>query len=205
MVCIIFIFAISFIIFYCKDYHNLEKIINIIACFKLNPNLKKNFLNQKKRENKINAKKIKSIVVINNHKIKNKGKAMIFNKEDKIKLKSFVKNKKRLRIKNVNVFGESDNKCANPNKKMKNIFNNNLNFNINVSSKNIKFNKNNISNKVKSSVINKSKYPYNMNENQIYEMFLKINNNSDSELNELDYNSSIKIDKRTYFNIIYLY
>ena len=143
--------------------------------------------------------------MLNNHKIKNKGKAMIFNKEDKIKLKSFVKNKKRLRIKNVNVFGESDNKCANPNKKMKNIFNNNLNFNINVSSKNIKFNKNNISNKVKSSVINKSKYPYNMNENQIYEMFLKINNNSDSELNELDYNSSIKIDKRTYFNIIYLY
>ena len=38
-----------------------------------------------------------------------------------------------------------------------------------------------------------------MNENQMYEMFLKINNNSDSELNELDYNSSIKIDKRTYF------
>ena len=82
---------------------------------------------------------------------------------------------------------------------MKNIFHNNLNFNINVSSKNIKFNKNNISNKVKSSVINKSKYPYNMNENQIYEIFLKINSNSDSEINELDYNSSIKIDKRTYF------
>ena len=38
-----------------------------------------------------------------------------------------------------------------------------------------------------------------MNENQMYEIFLKINNNSDSELNELDYNSSIKIDKRTYF------
>ena len=72
---------------------------------------------------------------------------------------------------------------------MKNIFHNNLNFNINVSSKNIKFNKNNISNKVKSSVINKSKYPYNMNENQIYEIFLKINSNSDSEINELDYNS----------------
>ena len=38
-----------------------------------------------------------------------------------------------------------------------------------------------------------------MNENQMYEIFVKINNNSDSELNELDYNEAIKIDKRTYF------
>ena len=46
---------------------------------------------------------------------------------------------------------------------------------------------------------NKYKYPYNMSEEQIYEMFLKINANSDSELNELDYKNAIKKDIRTYF------
>ena len=37
-----------------------------------------------------------------------------------------------------------------------------------------------------------------MNESQMYDFFLKINTNSDFELNDLSYNNAIKIDKRTY-------
>ena len=47
---------------------------------------------------------------------------------------------------------------------------------------------------------NKSKrdYPYKMNEQQIYEMFLKIRQKTDLELNELPYKRALQFDKRTY-------
>ena len=52
----------------------------------------------------------------------------------------------------------------------------------------------------KNSIFDKNKvYPYNMNENQIFEMFLNIHKKTDSELNDLDYKIAVKKDKRTYF------
>ena len=59
-------------------------------------------------------------------------------------------------------------------------------------------NKNNITRNSNSALVNKKDYPYNMNENQMYEIFLILYNISDYELNEIDYETSIKIDKRTY-------
>ena len=79
----------------------------------------------------------------------------------------------------------------------KKAFNNNL-FIDNISSSKKTFLNNNITKNILNTKVNKKDYPYNMNENQIYEIFLKINNNSDSELNSLSYKSAIKIDKRTY-------
>ena len=93
MIIIIMIFIFSFFFFYCKDYFNLKKILNIIVYFQLNPNLVKKFLNQKKRENKTHLKKIKNIAVVNNHKIKNKSKIIIFNRVKKANLKSLNKKK----------------------------------------------------------------------------------------------------------------
>jgi hypothetical protein len=45
---------------------------------------------------------------------------------------------------------------------------------------------------------NKNEYPYNMDEKQIYEMFLKIHKKTDLELNELSYKQALKFDKRSY-------
>ena len=59
--------------------------------------------------------------------------------------------------------------------------------------------KNNETTSEKNNIVNKKDYPYNMTENQMYEMFLTIYKKSDSEMNELSYNGAIKIDKRTYF------
>ena len=59
--------------------------------------------------------------------------------------------------------------------------------------------KNNKIKNEKNTIIKKKNYPYNMNENQLYEMFLKIYKKSDSEMNELSYDGAIKFDKRTYF------
>ena len=144
MIIIIIIFIFSFFFFYCKDYFNLKKILNIIVYFQLNPNLVKKFLNQKKRENKTHLKKIKNIAVVNNHKIKNKSKIIIFNRVKKANLKSLNKKISNVKLKNKDIFGESYNKFANPNKKKKKIgkiINNIMNFNNIVSSKKAFFNK----------------------------------------------------------------
>ena len=55
---------------------------------------------------------------------------------------------------------------------------------------------------IRNNNINKNKikrnYPYKMNEQQIYEMFLKIRQKTDLELNELPYKRALQFDKRTY-------
>jgi len=104
----------------------------------------KKFLNQKKIENKTHLKKIKNIAVVNNHKIKNKSKIIIFNRVKKANLKSLNKKISNVKLKNKDIFGESYNKFANPNKKKKKIgkiINNIMNFNNIVSSKEAIFNK----------------------------------------------------------------
>ena len=47
--------------FYFKDFYFLEKILNLIAYFKLNLNLVKKLIKRKKREEQIKLKKIKNI------------------------------------------------------------------------------------------------------------------------------------------------
>ena len=68
----------------------------------------------------------------------------------------------------------------------------------NNSKSSISIDKNNKSKYEKNTIIKKKDYPYSMNENQMYEMFLKIYKKTDSEMNELSYLNAIKIDKRTY-------
>jgi hypothetical protein len=67
-----------------------------------------------------------------------------------------------------------------------------------ISSQKETLNKNNLTRNSNNALVNKKDYPYNMNENQMYEIFLILYNISDYELNEIDYETSIKIDKRTY-------
>ena len=91
---------------------------------------------------------------------------------------------------------------ANPIKKKKSgekVYDNKVNFNKILSSNEVNLNNDNISNNAQKTKLNEKHYPYNMNRNQMYEIFLKINTNSDSELNDLDYYIAIKTDKRTYF------
>ena len=141
--------------------------------------------------------------MIKNLNMKNKGKSIIINKEEKSNLKLLDKNIKRvINVKNKKIFGKSNYSLANPIKQQKRSlkgFNNIVKFNNIVSSKKVIYNINNISSKEKINIDKTNKTPYNMNEKKIYEMFLKINKNSDSELNELSYRYAIKIDKRTYF------
>ena len=100
----------------------------------------------------------------------------------------------------MNIFGVFEKALGNPIKKAKRNIKNNIALFDNIpSSKKDICNKNNISKDRKNIIINKNDYPYNMNENQIYKMFLAIHNNSDSELNQMDYKNAIKSDKRTYF------
>ena len=68
-----------------------------------------------------------------------------------------------------------------------------------ISSQKETLNKNNLTRNSNNALVNKKDYPYNMNENQMYEIFLILHNKSDYELDQLDYKTSIKIDKRTYF------
>ena len=53
---------------------------------------------------------------------------------------------------------------------------------------------------------NRITYPYKLNEEHLFEIFAKINNLSDKELNELDYEKAKKLDQRTssqyYFSLI---
>ena len=50
LISIIFLFLMTFIIFLCKDYHNLKKILDIIAYFKINQELVKQYLAKLKQE-----------------------------------------------------------------------------------------------------------------------------------------------------------
>ena len=106
--------------------------------------------------------------------------------------------------------GEEDDNISNPikrrSKSKKNLENNNTKFPYNKG-RNEKNNKNNnINNKItkiasrneQTIIANKKHYPYGMNENEIYDIFSKIYNKTDSELNDLDYKKAIQSDYRTY-------
>ena len=200
LISIIIFFIATFIIFYCKDYYNLKKLINIIVYFQLNLNLVKQFQGRIKRMEQKNLKNRKKLKYL---KKENKRKTKINNKKGKINLKLIKKNKiNSVKSGKIDIFSEYKNILANPLKKGKRIglVSNNINkFNNIIISKNVNINKNHEAKNKKNIVINKKDYPYNMKYNQMFEIFLKINNNSDYELNELSYESAVKIDKRTFF------
>ena len=185
--------------FYFKDFYFLEKILNLIAYFKSNLNLVKKLIKRKKRE-QIKLKKIKNIEnnIISTESNK-EGKNDNLNLSSPVNSKYLTLNKKdklsNIETKELDKFSNLNKKNNKNKKNLNNIFTiNKLN-----SDKNQISNKSDIINNEKDNKINKYKYPYNMSEDQIYEMFLKINANSDSELNELDYKNAIKKDIRTYF------
>ena len=207
LVIIIFLF-ISFFIFYFKENYDLEKILNIIVFFKLNLHLVKKFLQRKKREEQIKLNNIKK-------RIKNKRKAKLNDKKGKIEdlnlpppiysvyLKLRKKNLlNKEEVRNFDLFFENENintnSTINNNKRSQKLISNLLETN-NKSSMRMIIDKNNKRKNENNTIINKKNYPYNMNENQLYEMFLKIYKKSDSEMNELSYDSAIKLDNRTYF------
>ena len=142
-------------------------------------------------------------MIVKSPKIKNKRKEKIYNKKEKTTPKLIKSNKiSDVRIQNLNIFGEPNFSLANPVKKKKRTeknCNNISKFNKKIFSKKAISNKNNTSKNRINFYSNKKDYPYNLSNNQLYEMFLKINNYSDYELNELSYYPAIKMDKRTYF------
>ena len=199
-------FLITFFIFYCKDYHYLEKILNMIVYFHLHLNLVTKFLNRIKREEQIKLKNFKKIVVVKNTKIENKkNKFKNMKYPAPLYLKHLILAKKinmgKENIRNMNIYGESKKALGNPIKKN----NKNIKINKNIenpdifSSKKEILSKNDIAKNKSNNFFNKNNYPHNMNENQMYKMFLSIYNKSDFELNQIDYKSAIKIDKRTFF------
>ena len=188
MLIIFILFVITLFIFYFRDCYNLEKILTLIVYFKLNLNLSKKFLKKKIKLNNLN-----NLIVIKKQMKKNK----ISNKAEKIddlnsqspfqiqSKKSIKKNELNEGIKkNFDIFDEHDNAISNPNKKKK---------------KHQKIKDNILCQKNEENYsINKKDYPYNMSKKILYKMFLIINNESDSELNDLDYKDAIQIDKRNY-------
>ena len=202
MIGIIVLYVIAFFIFCFKDYYFLEKILDIIAYFKLNINLVKKFLERKKREQQ-KKKGIKNIIfkkIVDNKK----GKKDDLNLPLRIN-SNFSKliTENKLSDKEIQYLDKNDNSnsiISNPNKKNKRNFKNIFATNNKIPFKNkiLKKNNNNRTKNRKSIILNKKEYPYNMIESQMYDFFLKINTNSDFELNDLSYNNAIKIDKRTY-------
>ena len=58
LIVIIFLYFITLIIFYCKDYKYLIKILNLIVFFKLNPKLVKLYLDREKKSKMVIKKKL---------------------------------------------------------------------------------------------------------------------------------------------------
>ena len=188
MIIIIILFLITIFIFYCKDYYYLKKILNMIVYFQFNSSLAKKFQERKKKEEQTSFKNMKKMVFVNNPKtIKIRKETVKFKRENI----SEFNISKPIFLKFLKILKKGYH-LSNPikrNNRNRNIFNNIAIFNNNKSSLKDIFNKNNI----QKNGLN------NIDEKQMYKMFLNINKNSEAELNDLDYKLAIQIDKRTYF------
>ena len=187
LIFIIFLFLLSLIIFFCKDYFDLLRILHMIVFFKLNPKLVKKFLERlKKEQNKRTKKIIKNNININilapkkisfdktNYFVINGVviKRPIFSKDYNKMERELIKNnpvKKKLKIKKNMIESTS---------KILNILQ--------------------TSNLQKKYIRDKQSEKDRLNENEMYKIFLKINNFTYTELNQLKYLEAIKLDKRTY-------
>ena len=195
MISVMILFLIAFFIFIIKDHSQLKTIINVIVFLKLNQTVLTKFKSRKQNEKiKINKKSNN----INKISSKSKSKSKKTNKVNEIKIRPQINigkidlNKRKERNKN-----NKPNPIKKNKKKQKNILNMN----------NSRKNNNNIYqpriNQIQQrrDISNKCiiiKYPDHLNEEQTYKLFLKINKNSDNELNDLNYSQAIKIDKRSY-------
>ena len=175
----------------------------MIVFFKLKSNLVKYFLERKKREEQIRLNNLKKLI---ENKKNKKGIIEDLNLPRPLILEYLYLRKKYevkdAKSKKFEQFCKSQNikiKRVVKNKKNLNYFNNNLETNNLKTSKRKIIDKNNGTTEEKTNIIKKIDYPYHMDENEAYEIFLLIYKKSDTEMNELSYNSAIKIDKRNYF------
>ena len=179
LIAVILIFFICMIIFCCKDYPNLKKIMNMIVYLKKNIQLVQTIINKnkKEKENSNNKKRKKNNINNNLNKATNQKKAKELvlkktkNKSPKKKHKST-----KLNIQNINI----DIK-GNPIKKNKRKMNNPFHTDLTTNNYN-SFEQINMK----------------FTENQIYGMAMKINKLTDLELNNLPYKEALKNDKRTF-------
>ena len=253
MIVIILLLFITLIIFFCKDYYNIKKLMDLIVYFKTHPLIVKIFIKKRnqtdlndekdektpekrtqsknskylnKKENKENNNNIKNLKINNDVKlgINNNNKKNNNNNLRNI-IYDFIKNRNTSRVSwrtnryhgnNGYIKNNKINKKGNSNpvkrrknnksiKNQKDIYNNINNEFIIPKKKNLikKENKDNIININKTNEekdINKNQedFPYEMKEKQMYEMFLKIYNQTDNELNDLDYEKALQFDYRTY-------
>ena len=175
----------------------------MIVFFKLKSNLVKYFLERKKREEQIRLNNLKKLI---ENKKNKKGIIEDLNLPHPLILEYLYLRKKYevkdAKTKKFEQFCKSQNikiKHIKKNKLNLNYFNNNLETNNLKTSKRKIIDKNNGTTEEKTNIIKKIDYPYHMDENEAYEIFLLIYKKSDTEMNELSYNSAIKIDKRNYF------
>ena len=190
LIFIILLFFVSLILFFCKDYFELLKIIQMIILFKLNPQLVKKFLERIKREENEKSKIIK--------KIKQKNVNINIMNQKKIE----IKNPDTYMIDgvpiNLPIFSKFLN-LINKNKKISNPIKKKLKRRT-IKSDNTKsiLNRLQTNNIYKNNINMEPVKEGNLNDNENYEMFLKINKYTYTELNELKYIEAIKLDKRTY-------
>ena len=184
MIIIIVFFLVVLILFWFKFFSELIKILNVIT-------LKKKFSKNKEKLNRVERK--------DNKKKKN-------NKKDKNLIKSEYK-KLKSRNPNINESGQiimSENK-TNPVKKKINEKKLNKNEVKNKNKNKIKKVGNDLNNRIveseitQTNILKKNDVSIGMGKKELYEMFLKINKRTDSELNSMDYKEAIQEDKRNYW------
>ena len=221
---VIFLFIITLFIFYCKENNDLFKILNLIVFFKLNPKLVKIFLdrqNKKKKVKKVKRRKKKKKVKIsekdeNNDKIESSSNIKSRNpKFETSKEFMGIKIKRPIYLQYLDILSHNiinakiENK-HNPikKKKKKKMTKKNNVFDLLGGKMKFKSNKNNNQNLINRVQTQNDDFPIliytredlkgELNNEQIYEMFLKINASTHEELNSFSYKKAIKLDKRTF-------
>ena len=181
LIAVILLWFVMMIIFCCKDYPNLKKIMHMIVYLKKNKKLVQKIIN--KNENKEENKKSKDRRnnVNNNSNIETNIKKTKKIKRIKKKNKS---PKKRHKPSRLDI--ESINNKGNPIKKRKKKINNSA-------SNNLRTRNNTINDYNTFDQLN-----FRFSEKYIYKMAIKINKPTDLEINTLLYQEAIKSDKRTF-------
>ena len=184
IIIIMLLFLVTLVIFYCKGYSYLKKLMNVIKFFKLNPKLKKKFLKDSKEKKKKKKKKKNKL----NNKRKSRNPNILEINETKNNSNPTKRNKKQKTIVDNFVFSNhlntdqknKDENSDNPDEKNNgNIDTNNL-ANLITTRKTRRSKKININ-------IKEYNFPDNLNKKQIYEIFLKIQRKADVELNDFSF------------------
>ena len=219
LIFVIFLFFITLFYFYCKDYPYLLRIINFVIFFKTNNLLSKKFEKRKQleeEEKKKSESPHKSTITTKKRK---QNKNINANKSKKQKQQP----KKRvlptpLFLQYLNYMKQSHSNPIKKKKKSKGTIFNYRRKNINITDGenknnnkgiiNTNDNRNHKRNEVnriqtmnesnKKITIEENGIKIELGEEELYEMFLKINKYIDSELNKLPYDQAIKLDKRNY-------